>query len=374
MPMKSMKCPTCGSAMKKNGKTTAGKQRWRCKACGASSIKRYDSSKHDLKVFLDWLLSKDAQLDMPGGGRSFRRHAERFWKIWPMPSVVDEIHRVIFIDGIWLARDVVILIACSEEHILSWHLARAETSLSYSALLSNIAPPQMVISDGGTGFAKARRRIWPDVEVQRCLFHAFCQVKRYTTSRPKLMAGIELYALAKDLLNIETLHQADLWVERFMNWCEFWEDFLEERSWIDGRKEYTHLRLRKARSSLVQLVKANTLFTYLKPELCMEKKMPHTNNLIEGAVNAQLRSVLRNHRGLSIDKRIKAVFWWCLMHTECPPDARTILEEMPTDDDIDVLNSIFGASPKEVLEPVEWGSGIVWSEFHHATRYPYSVD
>ena len=62
------------------------------------------------------------------------------------------------------------------------------------------------------------------------------------------------------------------------------------------------------------------------------------------------------------------------MHTECAPDARTILEEMPTDDDIDALHELYGVKPKDGLEPVEWGDGIVWSEFHHSTPYPYSVN
>lgn len=372
--MKTMKCPHCGSQAKRNGKTEAGRQRWRCRVCGSSFVKRYDSSNRDLGLFLDWLLSKDVQLDMPGCGRTFRRRAERFWKIWPMPPTVDEIHRVVRVDGIWLGRDAVILIACSEEHVLSWHLARAENSVSYGALLSKIAPPEMVVSDGGTGFAKACRRVWPGVRVQRCLFHVFSQVKRYTTSRPKLLAGIEIYGLAKDLMRIETLRQADLWVERYLGWCEFWSDFLEERSLIDGRAQYTHLRLRKARSSLSRLVNAGTLFTYLDPALCHEERMPSTNNRIEGAVNAQLRAVLRNHRGLSMDRRIKAVFWWCLMHTECPPDAKAILEEMPTDNDVDILNRAYGVRTGDAAGPAEWGDGIVWEEFHHSTRYPYSID
>lgn len=158
---------------------------------------------------------------MSGCGRTFRCHAERFWKIWPMPSAIDKIRRVVHVDGIWLGKDAVILIACSEEYVLSWHLARAENSISYSTLLSKIAPPEMVVSDGGTGFAKACHRIWPSVRVQRCLFHVFSQIRRYTTSRPNLLAGIELYGLAKDLMHIEMLHQADLWVERYLNWCEF---------------------------------------------------------------------------------------------------------------------------------------------------------
>jgi len=44
---------------------------------------------------------------MPGQGRTFRRHTEKFWKIWPIPYFVDEIHRVIYVDGIYLARNVV---------------------------------------------------------------------------------------------------------------------------------------------------------------------------------------------------------------------------------------------------------------------------
>ena len=53
----------------------------------------------------------------------------------------------------------------------------------------------MVMSDGGSGFNKALRKTWPHAKHQRCLFHVFSQIKRYTTTRPKTLAGIELYAL-----------------------------------------------------------------------------------------------------------------------------------------------------------------------------------
>ena len=57
------------------------------------------------------LLSKDSQATMPGGGRSFRSRTAEFWEVWPMPECVDEVHRVVFVDGIYLARDLVVLIA-----------------------------------------------------------------------------------------------------------------------------------------------------------------------------------------------------------------------------------------------------------------------
>lgn len=372
--MKSKTCPACGAEMKRNGKTKAGAQRWRCKACGGSATHANDVSGRELDRFLRWLLSKERQRDMPGAGRTFRRHAERFWRIWPVPELVDEIHRVVHVDGIHLSREAVVLVARSGEHVLSWHLARSETSRAYARLLRGIAPPEMVVTDGGPGFAKAAREVWPGTRVQRCLFHVFCQVRRYTTSRPKLLAGAELYSLAKDLLHVESLRQAELWTERFMGWCEFWCDFLEERTMTERGPEFTHDRLRKARRSVARVLNNGTLFTYLDPGLAAEGPMPCTNNRIEGGTNAKIREMLRNHRGMSLTRRIKAAFWLCYMDTECPKPAAEVLGSMPTDDDIDLLRDLYGTVPKDPLEPCEWGSGVVWEELHHKTRYPFAVD
>ena len=64
-----------------------------------------------LEEFLAWLLSKARQADMPGQGRTFRRKTSGFWRVWPMPEPTGEVHRVLFLDGIWLDRNLVVLIA-----------------------------------------------------------------------------------------------------------------------------------------------------------------------------------------------------------------------------------------------------------------------
>lgn len=64
---------------KRNGRTSSGSQRWRCTACGASTTVRYDDTATRLDEFLGWLLSKDSQAAMPGGGRSFGRRTAEFW-------------------------------------------------------------------------------------------------------------------------------------------------------------------------------------------------------------------------------------------------------------------------------------------------------
>lgn len=95
-------------------------------------------------------------ISMPGQGRTFRRRTAEFWRVWPMPEPTGETHRVLFVDGIWLARDLVVLIAHDGEHVVSWYMAQAETSRVWEALMAPIPAPDVVVCDGGTGFEKAR--------------------------------------------------------------------------------------------------------------------------------------------------------------------------------------------------------------------------
>lgn len=371
--MKAHACPLCGARMKRNGRTSAGRTRWRCTSCGASTVRRIDSSAKLLESFLGWLLTRERQADMPGGGRTFRRKTARFWEIWPMPPKVEAPRRVVYVDGIHLGRKAVVLIASDGERVLGWHLCRSENSRAWAALMSRIAEPEVAVSDGGDGLAKALKKAWPGARHQRCVFHAFSQVRRYTTTRPRTQAGAELYGLAKALLAVTTLKEADGWVGALLAWSERWDAFLSEASvGEDGRPRLVHERLVKARRSLIRLVNAGTLFTYLDPGLAADGPLPATSNSIEGGVNAQLRAMLRDHRGLSIERRAKAIFWWCYMHSPDPLPAAEVLRVMPADSSI---AEIYGRmDERERLEGTipRWGDAIVWSELHSSE--PYRMD
>ncbi len=75
----------------------------------------------------------------------------------------------------------------------------------------------------------------------------------------------------------------------------------------NGKSRPTHERILKAERSLLKLLKEKTLFTYLDENLKNDFSTPSTNNRIEGGINSRLREMLRNHRGLSIERRIKAI-------------------------------------------------------------------
>ena len=49
------KCPICSKAMIKHGKTSAGKQRWRCKECSVAGTNRIGNEAKRLDEFLGWL-------------------------------------------------------------------------------------------------------------------------------------------------------------------------------------------------------------------------------------------------------------------------------------------------------------------------------
>lgn len=364
--MSAPKCPICHELMKKHGKTKAGKQRWICKSCKATKTHAINSDAKQLKIFLDWLLSRKRQTDITHAtDRTFRNRTARFWKYWALPPLIDEIHKVVYVDGFHLGRKAVVLIACSDEYVLGWYLARHEHTQAWVNLLRRIAPPDMVVSDGGQGFRNAVKQIWPDTQIQRCAFHAFNQVRRCTTHNPRLVPGRELLLIAIDLLHIKTEDEALVWLKRYFDWCKYWDEFLAEKSYIDGKHVFTHEKLRKAKRSLNRLISSGHLFTYLDPLLSLDTSLPSTNNRIEGGVNAPLREMLRLHRGMSLNRRIKAILWWCHLHTECPLGPVDILKVMPTDDDIDEIYNKLARNKKLSSDIPKWGDAIMWSELHH---------
>jgi hypothetical protein len=366
----------CGKVMVRCGKTSAGTQRWKCMSCKSTATRKIDNTAKQLTIFLKWLLSGQRQADMPGRGRTFRRKCSRFWQTWPIADHVGEVHRVVFVDGIYLTRNVVILIARTDDYVIGWYMARSENSRAWKALMGPIAPPDVVVCDGGNGFEKARKQVWPKTRVQRCLFHAFIQVKKQTTTRPNLPAGVELYGLAKRLLKVKEVDQAAQWLASYNAWCNRWKEFLGEKTKdLDtGKWQWTHARLVRARNSLNTLVRNNTMFTFLDPLLTQDGPLPSTNNKLEGGVNTQLRDMLRRHRGLSLMRRAKAVYWWCYKHTENPLGAAETLKTMPTDADIVELYNRVAYEPQQKDGPQQWGDGLVWSELRHTQPWRLEWD
>lgn len=367
--MSSPRCDVCGSEMKGNGYTKAGTKRWRCKSCGASKTRRIDNAAKLLRAFLAWILSKRSIADLGYSRSTFWRKCAGFWELWPIAPFTGEVFDTVFLDGIWFSHDAVVLVARSKEHVIAWHLAQRECSSSWAALMMRTPAPMLVVSDGSTGLAKAARTVWPGTRIQRCVVHAARQVKRYTTKSPKLECGRELLGIANRLTRAKDEDAMREWLVDYAQWCSDWSEFLKEFTVKDGRRVYTHERLRRARGSLNRLVKEGTLFTFIEMQRERGGRWDSTNNPIE-SLNAQLREMLRLHRGLPLLHRVKAVMWWCYMHTEEPESPAEILRRMPRDEDVDGLfATVSGEGRHSDGSPERYGKAIDWNEFHMPTRY-----
>ena len=357
--------------MIKHGRTASGRQRFRCKTCASTQTRSNNVRARDFGSFLEFITSRSRQVDLPGQGRTFRRRSEEFWSLWPTSVVTGEVYPVLYVDGIYLRRKAVVLIACTDTHVVGWYVARTEKSQAWKALFARIAPPGLVVCDGGSGIASALKQSWPTTRVQHCTFHAFNAVKRQTTSRPRTQAGVDLYRIAKALLYIHTPEEAVAWLESLSAWNHRYKNFLAERTPVPGGGSVpTHKRLITAKNALNTLARKGTLFTFLEPELRSRLgALPSTNNMIEGGVNTQLRAMLRDHRGMSLNRQIKAVCWWCYLHTEDPPTPAEILSQTYTDSQIAELfaNAHHFNQAQNTID--QWGIGINWTDFHHSATW-----
>ncbi|WP_129914840.1 IS1 family transposase, partial [Bifidobacterium pseudolongum] len=133
-------CPRCGGKMKRNGTSSAGRARWRCKdpGCGSSRTRGYGTAARDVRGFIDWLLSADTQEQRHVSARTLRRRNELGWSLWPPCPMDGQVHDVVHLDGIHLGRNAVVPVAWGDGHVLGWYVARRETSAAWMNLMARI--------------------------------------------------------------------------------------------------------------------------------------------------------------------------------------------------------------------------------------------
>ena len=263
--------------------------------------------------------------------------------------------------------------------MIGWHVARNETAAGWANLMARIAPPDVVVCDGGGGLLKALKTMWPGTRARRCLFHVCMNIGELTGMRPRLEAGKRLRKLAVRLSRAKTRDDAAAWPVAYNQWEQDSAGFLDERSrYGDGHLEDTHQRLVKARRMIRKRIRDGHMFTFLDDKLTKDGPIPATNNQIESR-NARLRDMMRHHRGLRLIRRIKAIAWWCRQHGQHSQSPAWLALNGITDQHIEALyRKAWESSPQGAYEtfdiPNRYGTGINRNEFHTTTPYPNSTD
>lgn len=295
-----------------------------------------------MNAFVTWLLGKNSQAETDGGtGRSFRSRISWCWDIpVPQPVTTGEIHRQILVDGTYFGSWCV-LIAHNGSHVIGWQWCTSESKASWGQLLKRLPAPDVVVTDGGTGLRSALDRYWRRTKIQRCYFHIFQTVKRHVTLNPRLDAGKEALALTRDLMDVHDLDAAAKWMGAYASWESRWSDLMKERTYVKAgidrptwakptqRWWYTHRGIRRVRALYRQLIKDESLFTWLDDAYLEgdQRTVERTTSRLEGGPNTAVKRLLRDHRGLSEPHARRAIDWRLNSLTEHPYDPWALAQQ-----------------------------------------------
>src|SRR5690625_3545876 len=374
--------------MRKNGRTAAGSQRWKCVDCAATfSFNRGDlTNAAIMSAFVDYLLGKNSQsqVDQTKTGCSLRRRFTWCWDIRvPQPVVTGEVYRQIIVDGTYF-QGWCLLVAHNGRHVIAWQWCDRESKAAWAALLSRLPAPDVVVTDGGRGLRAALDTYWKPTRIQRCYFHILAAVRRHTTLNPRLEAGKEILALTRKLMHVNNLDAAAVWMGDYATWEAKWDLFLKERTYPKTGVErpkwarpsqkwwYTHQELRRVQGLYRHLIRDKSLFTWLDNAYRQDAKptVERTTSRLEGGVNAGIKHLLRNHRGMSENHARTAVEWYLNTLTEFPHD--------PWQTAKNHLKTAAPTSKPEAVEqplgPAEYDTGIstedgLWTRKGWAGRY-----
>jgi len=184
--------------------------------------------------------------------------------------------------------------------ILIWKHIQSEKVADYKYLLNELLilgyEVLSVTIDGKRGVAN----IFKDYPVQMCHFHQKRIIQRYITLRPKLEASQKFKKIMSRLKysdEVRFTKALDIWYLEY-------KDFLNEITIHpeSGKESYTHKKLVAAHRSIRKNLPL--LFTYKNYK---ELSIQNTTNLIEGGVFSQLKILIKIHRGLSKNLKLKIV-------------------------------------------------------------------
>lgn len=311
-------CSVCKNRLQKRGKTASGAQRWYCKECAVSATKpRPDLSRRFVfEDFVTWLLGKASQDELGMSARTFRDRTSWCWDVSVPCVLTGERQHAVIVDGIKVGGNVC-LIARTTRFVIAWRWTPYESSEHWSELFQLLPPPGYVVCDDQKGLLKAISSCWPTTIVQRCRFHAWLNVKTKLTLHPESRASQELFALTKDLQHVHTRRQARRWKRRLTRWHKKHEACVNERTVKLNPKprerswRYTHERLRSAYRQLKKMTDDLLRSSYRpSPEL------PSTTNHVEGGINSQIRTIIKQHRGMKNEHQRVLVNWYLYTRTE----------------------------------------------------------
>jgi len=299
------------------GKTGNGKQRFQCLGCHKTfvwSLKRR-SEAYRLRLFREWINESYSirQLMVQSGlSKSTLNRTKAYWINQKPDSVKEEIDldkiNYIQIDGTYFHRDgclFLVIDSMSQRVIGKRYISREnliESLELFKELKKRGLEPGYAALDGHKQVRKALEMVWPEIKVQRCLYHIQREGMRWLRTYPKTEAGKELRCLLSGLCEIRNKQERDKFIDNFENWQKRHLEFVKG--------------LPSTSVAYKDLKRTMALITYALPDMFRyleDENIDSTTNKLEGLFS-RLKAAYRKHRGLTKQNRVQYLNWYCYFH------------------------------------------------------------
>jgi hypothetical protein len=165
--------------------------------------------------------------------------------------------------------------------------------------------PTAITMDGHRFVIKAIYDVWPDVTIQRCLYHIQSQGLQWLRLYPKSEAGKDLRSILKSIMKIKTKKEKMIFLLKYSEWYSEYRTFIKE--------------LPRNSAANIDLKKVTGLINNALPDMFHFLDDPFiaaTTNLLENYYS-QLKPHYRSHRGLTEKHRIVYLKWFCYLKNTC---------------------------------------------------------
>lgn len=297
--------------VKRNGKSSQGKQRYLCLVCKRSYIWRFSQPVEQRRFswFKQWVTEGYSVRELVIMKKTSQSTVKRVIKYWLKQTPYDYNNdfasiRHIILDGTFLKRPRgIYAVMNSETHQLVQTAINVRESARdllwfYIKLDEAGLKPESATTDGNTQQIKYLRMLWPEIIHQRCIVHVQRQGLSWCRRNPKRTDAKHLRELFLRLTNVKTKQQSQKFIKAVYLWEKRFGPDIEDspnRGWVFSD-------LLRARSMLLKALP--NLFHYIE-----NPKIARTTNAVEGYFS-RVKEHYRLHRGLSKTNRTNYFKWY----------------------------------------------------------------
>lgn len=312
------RCSSCKKTkIKLFGKTRNGKQRFQCLGCQKTFVWSLKKSRESyrLKLFREWInesYSIRQLMQQSGLSKSTLNRIKVYW-IHQNPDAQKEAinldeTKYIQIDGTYFHQDGCLFLVIDSENqkIIGRRYISKENLIESQGLFEELREqglkPVYAVIDGHKQVRRSLERVWPEIQVQRCLYHIQSEGMRWLRTHPKTEAGKELRYLLSKLCEIKNHQEKNQFINDFENWKQKHLEFINNLPNIS----VAYKDLRRTVSLITHAMP--DMFRYLE-----DKNIDSTTNKLEGLFS-RLKAAYRKHRGLTKQNKIQYLNWYCYFH------------------------------------------------------------